>query len=75
MNLQALLSKTDLFNATEFWIGYTDVEKEGKFLSCLSKKDLILDELRWKDSEPNNWGNEDCASYRKEEFEIDMIQI
>ena len=60
-----------MFKATEFWIGYTDIEKEGTFVSLLSKKDLILGELQWRDSEPNNWGNEDCASYRKEKIKID----
>ena len=48
------------------WLGYTDKEDEGKFISYKNRKPLVLDGMKWSIGEPNNNGNQDCVTYSSE---------
>ena len=51
----------------EVWMGYTDKEEEGNFISYRNKKPLILDGMKWSNGEPNNnGGDQDCVLYSSE---------
>ena len=51
----------------EVWMGYTDKEEEGNFISYRNRKPLILDGMKWGSGEPNNnGGDQDCVLYSSE---------
>ncbi|XP_017058902.1 C-type lectin 37Db-like [Drosophila ficusphila] len=71
--LSALNEK--LKRSTSYWLGITDVSKEGQFVSVASGKPAPF--LKWENSQPNNLnGKDNCVDiYNGEMYDSDCSEV